>query len=109
MTSWEVRKPSKKWRNGILASSVAACAISAKSITSCTEFDESIANPVARAAITSLWSPNIDSACAASARAETWKTVDVSSPAILNMFGIISRRPCDAVNVVESAPLWRAP
>ena len=26
-------------------------------------------------------------------RAETWKTVDVNSPAILYMFGIINRRP----------------
>ena len=25
------------------------------------------------------------------------------------MFGIISRRPCDAVNVVHSAPAWSAP
>ena len=37
-------------------------------------------------------------------RAATWMTAGVSSPAILNMFGIISRRPCDAVNVVASAP-----
>ena len=33
----------------------------------------------------------------------------VSSPAILYMFGIISSRPCDAVNVVASAPLCSAP
>ena len=33
----------------------------------------------------------------------------VSSPAILYMFGIISSRPWLAVNVVASAPAWRAP
>ena len=40
------------------------------------------------------------SACVASVRAATWMTVGVSSPAILYMFGIISSRPCEAVNVV---------
>ena len=38
------------------------------------------------------------------ARAATWNTVGVSSPAILYMLGIISSRPCDAVNVVASDP-----
>ena len=33
----------------------------------------------------------------------------VSSPAILYMFGIISSRPCEAVNVVASAPPCSAP
>ena len=36
-------------------------------------------------------------------------TAGVSSPAILYMFGIISSRPCEAVNVVASAPLCSAP
>jgi len=36
-------------------------------------------------------------------------TVLVSSPAILNMFGIINSRPWDAVNVVDRAPAWSAP
>ena len=49
--------------------------------------------PVDRAAITSLWSPKIESACAASERATTWKTAGVSSPAILYMLGIISSSP----------------
>ena len=62
-----------------------------------------------RAAITSEWSPKIDSACVASARAATWNTVAVSSPAILNMLGSISIRPCDAVKVVVSAPDCSAP
>ena len=47
--------------------------------------------------------------CAASDRAATLNTVEVSSPAILYMFGIISSRPWDAVNVVDSAPPWSAP
>ena len=42
-------------------------------------------------------------------RAATWMTAGVSSPAILNMLGIISSRPCDAVNVVARAPFWSAP
>ena len=86
------------------ASSVAAWATRARSIASCTELDASMAKPVARAAMTSLWSPKIDRACAASERAATWKTVGVSSPAILYMLGIISSRPCDAVNVVAERP-----
>jgi hypothetical protein len=35
--------------------------------------------------------------------------VDVNSPAILNMLGSISSRPCDAVKVVVRAPDWSAP
>ena len=66
-----------------------------------------------RQAITSLWSPKIDRAWVATVRAVTWKTVGVSSPAILNMLGIISSRPCEAVKVVVSAPAcnepWTAP
>ncbi len=69
--SWEVRKPSKKWMNGMRDSRAAAWATSAKSAASCTELAASIANPVARAAITSLWSPKIDRPCAASERAAT--------------------------------------
>ena len=42
-------------------------------------------------------------------RAATWMTVGVSSPAILNMFGIIRSRPWDAVKVVARAPFWSAP
>ena len=36
-------------------------------------------------------------------------TVGVSSPAILNMFGIIRNSPCEAVNVVASAPVCSVP
>jgi hypothetical protein len=108
-TSWEVRKPSKKCMTGTRDSSVAACAISAMSITSCTEFDDSIAQPVARQLITSWWSPKIESACAASERAAMWNTAGVNSPAILYMFGIISSRPCAEVKVVVRAPACNAP
>ena len=109
LISCEVRKPSKKWRNGTRARSVAACATSAKSCASWTEPAASIAQPVVRACITSLWSPKIDRAWVATVRAATWITAGVSSPAILNMLGTISRRPWDAVNVVaERALLERA-
>ncbi len=43
------------------------------------------------------------------ARAAMWKTVDVSSPAILYMLGIMRSRPCEAVKVVVSAPVVSAP
>ena len=50
-----------------------------------------------RVDMTSEWSPKMQSAWAASVRAETWKTPGRSSPAILYMFGIIRRRPWEAV------------
>ena len=109
LTSCEVRKPSKKWMNGIRDSSVAACAISAMSWASCTELEASRAKPVGRTAITSCWSPKIDNPWVASARAATWITQQVSSPAILYMLGIISMSPCEAVKVVVSAPPCSAP
>ena len=62
-----------------------------------------------RADITSEWSPKIDSAWVAIDRAATWITDGVSSPAILYMLGSISSSPCDAVNVVPSAPRVTAP
>ncbi len=88
---------------------VAVCAIAAKSCASWTDPAASIAKPVPRQAITSEWSPKIESACVASVRAATCIVNGVSSPAILYMFGIMRSRPCDAVNVVASAPAWRAP
>eukprot|EP00443_Scrippsiella_acuminata_P034402 CAMPEP_0115244456 /NCGR_PEP_ID=MMETSP0270-20121206/39994_1 /TAXON_ID=71861 /ORGANISM="Scrippsiella trochoidea, Strain CCMP3099" /LENGTH=55 /DNA_ID=CAMNT_0002659587 /DNA_START=145 /DNA_END=308 /DNA_ORIENTATION=+ len=53
----------------------------------------------------SEWSPKIAKACPATARAATWKTHGSSSPAILYMLGIINSRPCDAVKVVDKAPV----
>ncbi len=89
--------------------SVAAVATAAKSCASCTVDEARSAKPVPRAAITSLWSPKIESACVAIARAATCITNGVSSPAILNMSGSIRSSPCDAVNVVVSEPAWSAP
>ncbi len=51
----------------------------------------------------------MESACVARARAAMWNTVEVSSPAILYMLGIMRSRPWDAVKVVVSAPVVRAP
>ena len=51
----------------------------------------------------------MERACVATVRAETWKTVLVSSPAILNILGIINSKPWLAVKVVVSAPVWSAP
>ncbi len=68
-----------------------------------------MANPVPRADITSEWSPKIDRAWVAKLRAATCMHRADSSPPILNRFGIMSRSPCDAVNVVAMAPAWRAP
>ena len=102
--SCEVRNPSKKCRNGTRVLSVAAWAMSAKSCASCTEAEQSIANPVPRQAITSEWSPKIDSAWVASVRAVTCMQNGKSSPAILYMFGIMSSSPCEAVKVVDIDP-----
>ena len=71
-TSCEVRKPSKKCRNGIRDSSVGGLRDQREVLRFLHRFaEQSIAQPVARAAITSLWSPKIDSACAATERAAT--------------------------------------
>ena len=59
--------------------------------------------------MTSEWSPKIDSAWVATVRAATCMTKGVSSPAILNMLGIISSRPCDEVKVVARDPACSAP
>src|SRR5512136_765548 len=83
--------------------------MSAKSCASCTDPEASIAKPVWRHAITSEWSPKIDSACVATVRADTCMQHEVNSPAILNMLGIMSSSPCDAVNVVVRAPACSAP
>ena len=88
---------------------VAAELIRAKSIASCTELAANRANPVCRAAITSLWSPKMDKPWAAKERAAMCNTVGVSSPAILYRLGIINNSPWEAVKVVVSAPDWSAP
>ena len=102
--SCEVRNPSKKCRKGTEALIAERCATAARSWASCTEPEASIAKPVWRQAITSWWSPKIERACDARARADTWNTAGSISPAILYIFGIIRRRPCEAVKVVVRAP-----
>ncbi len=94
---------------GILDSRVAVCDIRAKSIASWTFFEQSMAKPVARATMTSEWSPKIDKPWQARERAVMWKTVGVSSPAILYMLGIISKSPCEAEIVVAKAPVVKEP
>ncbi len=108
-SSCDVRNPSKKCTNGTRVASVAACATRARSWASWTEAEASSAKPVCRTAITSEWSPKMDSPCVAKDRAATCSTVEVSSPAILYMFGIMSSRPWEAVNVVASDPPCNAP
>jgi hypothetical protein len=107
--SCDVRKPSNTLMKGSDASTEARCATSERSMTSCTELEKSMAKPVWRVAITSWWSPKMDRAWAATARAETWNTPGSSSPEILYMFGIMSSRPWDAVKVQVSAPPAREP
>jgi hypothetical protein len=103
-TSCDVLNPSKKWRNGTRDSRVARWETNAMSWASWTEAEASMANPVCRAAITSEWSPKIESAWVAIDRAATWMTAGVSSPAILNMLGSMRSKPCEEVKVVVSAP-----
>ena len=108
-TSWDVRKPSKKWRIGTWARSVAACEIAAMSCASWTDADASIANAVCRAPITSEWSPKMLSAWVAIERAATCITIGDNSPAILYMLGSMRSSPWEAVNVVVSAPACSEP
>ena len=104
-TSCEVRKPSKKCRNGTRARSVAACATSAKSCASCTDDAHSIAKPVVRAAITSLWSPKIESACVATVRAATCSTQRRELARDLEQVRAASAAgPATTVKLVASAP-----
>ena len=69
-TSWEVRNPSKKWRNGT-GSSVVAWATRARSCASCTDEAHGIANP-SSAQPSRRGSPKIESACVATVRAAVY-------------------------------------
>ena len=104
-----MRKPSKKFSTGTLVSMAVRWATAARSAASCTLPAASIVKPVMRQVMTSLWSPKMESAWVARARAETWNTPGRSSPAILNMFGSIRRSPWDAVKVLARAPAESAP
>jgi len=109
LTSWLVRKPSKKCRKGTRLRSVEDWEISAKSWACWTLSELSMAKPVWRQAITSAWSPKIDRAWVAIVRAVTCRTKGVSSPAIRYMLGMKSSRPWEAVKDVAREPAWRAP
>jgi len=87
----------------------ARCATSPRSMTSWTDAEAIRAKPVWRTAMTSWWSPKMDRAWAATARAVTWMTPGSTSPLILYMLGIINRSPWDAVKVVVRAPAAREP
>ena len=73
------------------------CATADRSMTSCTLVSASMAKPVWRHAMTSEWSPKMDSAWVASVRALTWNTHGSCSAAILYMLGIMRSRPWEAV------------
>ena len=62
------------------------------SCASCTEFEQSSAKPVWRQAITSEWSPKIDSACVASVRAVTCIANGAELARDLYMLGIIEQQ-----------------
>ena len=78
-------------------------------MTSCTLPVHSMAKPVLRQLITSLWSPKIDMAWVPTVRAATCSTPGRRSPAMRCSTGIISMRPWDEVKLVASAPVCSAP
>ena len=73
------------------------CATAARSMACCTLAEDSMAKPVVRMVITSLWSQKMPRPLEATRREATWNTPGSSSPAILNMLGIISIRPWEEV------------
>ena len=64
-----------------------------RSMHSCTEAEASMAKPVWRQAITSEWSPKMETEWVPTVRAETCMTPGSMEPAMRNMGGIISIRP----------------
>ena len=95
--------------NGTLDLIAARCAIPARSITSCTLPDDSIAKPVCLQFITSEWSPKIENACVPTVLDATCRTPGCLCPEILCIVGIISISPCDDVNEVAKLPASSAP
>jgi len=67
------------------------------------------AKPVWRVAITSLWSPKIESACAASDRALSETPWPSARPRSCTCWGSSTASPGWPVNVVVSAPVCAAP
>ena len=109
-TSCEVRNPSKKCRNGTRPARVAAWEMQAKSWASWTELEASRANPgLAAGHHVGMIAEDRERHGSPAVRAATCIAKQVSSPAILYMVGIISRRPCDAVKVVARLPACNAP
>ena len=110
-TSCEVRKPSKKCRNGTRDSQRGGLGDQREVLRLLHRArGRACAKPVGAARPSRRGDRRRSTARAwRAARAATWKTAGVSSPAILYMLGIISSRPCDAVNVVASAPACSAP
>jgi hypothetical protein len=108
VSSCDVLKPSKKCTKGTRASSVAACALTARSCASCTDAEPSIANPVDRIAITSLWSPKMDRAWVARARRDV-KDDGRQFARDLEHVRNHQQEAWLAVNVEARAPAWSSP
>ena len=56
-----------------------------------------------------LYQKRAEAEASAKDRAATWITAGLSSPEILYMLGIIRSNPCEAVKVVQSAPVCKEP
>ena len=78
-------------------------------MTSCTLPLESMAQPVARQAITSLWSPKMLMAWVPTVRLATWSTAGSREPAIRYITGIISISPWAEVKLTPRDPASQAP
>jgi hypothetical protein len=92
-TSWEVRKPSKKWIKGTRHCRVTLWATKAKSCASCTEPEAEHGKAGAARRHHVLMIAKDRQPLRREERAATWNTAAVSSPAILYMLGSISIRP----------------
>ena len=91
--SWLVRKPSKKCCTGMCPLIALRCATAPMSMASCTLEEASWAQPIWRQAITSEWSPKMDTDSVATLRAATCMTAGSCRPAMRYIGGIISIRP----------------
>ena len=91
------------------ASRVAAWAIRAKSIASWTLAELSMAKPVERALHHIAVVAEDGERVRGQRAGGDVEDGGVSSPAILNMLGILAASPWDAVKVQVRAPVWSAP
>ena len=110
-TSCEVRKPSKKWRNGTRERERRRLRDQRRGPAPPATEPEREHREAGLRGRPSRRSGRRRSRARASRACAPRRacTNGVSSPAILYMFGIMRSRPCDAVNVVASAPAWSAP